>query len=105
VVPEDSPEMFFVWKYFILKRQKHTGTVYQINDRQLIFNRNFLGTKIFLGSHRKPCSCFYGGVVSYYYTLPSAHITNACNHSCRRAASCFSIHSFCCKCAYFKENR
>ena len=36
--------MFFVRKYLILQREKYTGTIDKINDRQFILNGNLLGS-------------------------------------------------------------
>ena len=99
IVSEYSAEMFFVRKYLILQRQKHTGTVDKINDRQMIFHGNLLHTEIFFPGNRKPCTCFYRLIIGQYDTLPAADITNTGNRTSCRTATIFFVHIITGKCA------
>ena len=68
--------MFFIGKNFILHGQENTGTIYQVNNGQMIFHGNFLQAQVFFACNRKPCAGFYCLIIGNYHTLPSANITN-----------------------------
>ena len=92
VVAENTAKMFLVGKNIILQGKEYTGTVYQVNNGQMIIHGNFLQSKILFASYRKPGAGLYRLVIGNDYTLPTAYITNTRYGASSRTSALFFVH-------------
>ena len=63
VIAKDAAEVVFIWKNFILHRQKYAGRIDQVNQRQRVFECDPLRANHFLDRRRKKRAGFHGSVV------------------------------------------
>src|SRR4029434_1558524 len=62
IVGEDPAEIVCIRKNVFLQRKENTGGVDEIDRRDMILQRDLLGSKHLLGSHWKERAGFYGGI-------------------------------------------
>ena len=73
--------MFFIRKNLVLQGQVYPRRIDQVNDRQLVFDSNFLGAQVLFGSDREPGTGFHGGIISNNNALPARYIAYSAYYS------------------------
>ena len=101
VVAEYASKVFLIRENFILHGQVNPGAVYQVDNGQVVFHGNLLGTQVFLAGDGKPGTGFHGGVVGHNHALPARDKTDACHHAAGGAAPVFGVHVIPCKLSDF----
>ena len=92
IVPENPAKMFLIRKNFILHGQKNAGTIYKVNNGQMVFHGNFLQPQVFFAGYGEPGTCLYRLIVGQYYTLPAADITYTTYRTTGRATAFGVVH-------------
>jgi hypothetical protein len=101
LVVENPPEVFFIGEYLILQWQKCTAGIHQIDTRQVIFARHFLGAQMFFHCHRKVGATLHRGVIGQHHHFTTVY---AADTSDQPGAWCGAIvHPFSRQRAQFQE--
>src|SRR5690606_7637587 len=79
----------------------HASRVYQINNREVVFECNFLCTKVFLARDREPCSGFDGSIVRHNHTQAPTDIAQYDDNPAIRASAMLRMHSISSKSPHF----
>jgi len=86
------PKCFFVRKNLILHRQKNTGGINKINNRQTIFDGHLLRAQVFLCRHRNQAPAFtVASLATMMHCLPLTYPMTTTTP--RRTAAIFFIHA------------
>ena len=95
--------MFLVSEDVFLQGKKNTGTVYQVDDRQVIFHGDLLQAQILFPGDGKPGTGFDRCIVGYDHTSTSADGSDTTDGTTGWTATLFGIHIVTGECSDLKK--
>src|SRR6056297_3277924 len=84
LVVEDAAEVLLVRKHLVLQRQKSAAGIDQVDARQVVLQRDFLGPKVLLDRHRVIRAALDRRVIGDHHAFHALNAAYAGNHAGRR---------------------